>query len=95
MSRTRPADFDALALIDYPEQFPLKVLGRQGEDFEDMVLQLVRARCPQAETITLSKRRSSGGKYIALTLTFTAYSQLQIEEIYQDLYDCSAVVMTL
>ena len=95
MSSPSSADVEALALIDYPEQFPLKVLGRQGEDFEDMVLQLVRARCPQNETIAVSKRQSSGGKYISLTLTFTAYSQKQIEEIYQDLYDCSAVVMTL
>ena len=95
MSEPPQVNVDALALIDYPEQFPLKVFGRQGEDFEDIVLQLVRARCPQSESIELSKRESSGGKYISLTVTFTAYSQKQIEEIYQDLYDCSAVVMTL
>ena len=38
---------------------------------------------------------SKGGKYQALTLTFTAYSQQQLEEIYQDLYDCEHVVMSL
>ena len=84
-----------LALLDYPTEFPLKVLGRHADDFEPIVLDLVRARCPQAEHIDVRRRSSKGGKYQALTLTFTVYSQQQLEEIYQDLYDCEQVVMTL
>ena len=61
----------ALALIDYPSRFPLKVFGKQSDDFEDLVLALVRARCPQAEHIEVSKRSSKGGKYLALTLTLS------------------------
>ena len=85
----------ALALIDYPSQFPLKVFGNQSDDFEPIVLDLIRARCPQAEHIDIRRRPSKGGKYLALTLTFTVYSQQQLEEIYQDLYDCEQVVMSL
>ncbi len=84
-----------LALIDYPAKFPLKVLGKHDDDFEKIVLELVRARCPQAEHIDVRRRASRGGKYLALTLTFTVYSQTQLEEIYQDLYDCDQVVMSL
>ena len=84
-----------LALIDYPSQFPLKVFGEDSEELETIVLELVRARCPQAEHIDVRRRRSKGGKYLALTLTFTVYSQKQLEEIYQDLYDCEQVVMSL
>jgi putative lipoic acid-binding regulatory protein len=85
----------ALALIDYPSQFPLKVFGNQSDDFEPIVLDLIRARCPQAEHIDIRRRPSKGGKYLALTLTFTVYSQQQLEEIYQGLYDCEQVVMSL
>ena len=85
----------ALALIDYPSQFPLKVFGNQSDDFEPIVLDLIRARCPQAEHIDIRRRPRKGGKYLALTLTFTVYSQQQLEEIYQDLYDCEQVVMSL
>ena len=85
----------ALALIEYPSRFPLKVFGRQSDDFEPIVLDLIRARCPQAEHIDVRRRPSKGGKYLALTLTFTVYSQQQLEEIYQDLYDCEQVVMSL
>ena len=85
----------ALALIDYPSQYPLKVFGNQSDNFEPIVLDLIRARCPQAEHIDIRRRPSKGGKYLALTLTFTVYSQQQLEEIYQDLYDCEQVVMSL
>jgi len=84
-----------LALIEYPSRFPLKVVGKQSDEFETAVLELVRARCPQAEHIEVRRRNSKGGKYLALTFTFTVYSQRQLEEIYQDLYDCEHVVMSL
>ena len=84
-----------LALIEYPSRFPLKVFGRPSENFEAIVIDLVRARCPQAEHIEISRRHSRGGKYMALTLTFTVYTQQQLEEIYRDLYDCEQVVMSL
>jgi len=85
----------ALALLEYPNRYPLKVFGSKSAEFEATVVQLVRARCAQTEDIEVSKRESKGGKYIALTLTFTVYSQQQIEEIYRDLYDCEDVVMSL
>jgi len=84
-----------LALLDYPSQFPLKVLGHHSDELEAIVLELVRARCPQAEHIEVRRRSSKGGKYQALTLTFTVYSQQQLEDIYRDLYDCEHVVMSL
>ena len=85
----------AFGLIDYPSRFPLKVLGNNSSEFEDIVLSLVKTRCPQAEDFEVSSRTSKAGKYISLTITFTAYSQQQLEDIYQDLYDCDDVVMTL
>jgi putative lipoic acid-binding regulatory protein len=88
-------DESALGLLKYPNLYPLKVFGNQDDDFEEIVLQLVRARCPQAEHIDVRRRPSKGGKYLALTLTFTVYTQQQLEQIYQDLYECEQVVMSL
>ena len=85
----------ALALLEYPNRYPLKVFGRHADDFEAIVLALVRARIPQAEHIEVTQRSSSGGKYLALTLTFTVYTQQQLEDIYRDLYECEQVVMSL
>jgi len=85
----------ALALLDYPNRYPLKVFGKKSSGFDAIVLGLVKARCPQNENIEVSKRESRKGNYLALTLTFTAHSQQQIEAIYRDLYDCDHVVMSL
>jgi putative lipoic acid-binding regulatory protein len=95
MATELPGGGNGLALIDYPSRFPLKVFGSDDPGFETTVLELIRGRCPQAEHIEVRRRRSRGGKYLALTLTFTVYSQQQLEEIYQDLYDCEQVVMSL
>ena len=84
-----------LALLDYPARYPLKVLGNHSDEFELVVLELVRARIPQAEHIEVRRRSSRGGKYLALTLTFTVYTQQQLEDIYRDLYACELVVMSL
>jgi hypothetical protein len=85
----------ALELIDYPSRFPLKVFGNQSVEFEDIVLALIKARCPQAEYFEVSRRTSKAGKYLALTITFTVQNQKQLENIYQDLYECEHVVMSL
>ncbi|MDH5355427.1 MAG: DUF493 domain-containing protein [Gammaproteobacteria bacterium] len=95
MAEKKPVPGSALELIDYPSRYPLKVFGNQGVEFEAIVLELVRARCPQVEHIEVSQRSSKTGKYIALTLTFTVYSEQQIKDIYQDLYECEHVVMSL
>lgn len=85
----------ALALLEYPGRFPLKVFGKDNIEFESVVIDLIRARIPEAEHIEVSRRRSKGGKYLALTLTFTVYTQQQLEDIYQDLYQCEQVMMSL
>ena len=85
----------ALELLEYPSRFPLKVFGSQSAEFEDAVLALLKARCPKTEHFEVTRRVSKGGKYTALTVTFTIYSQKQLEDIYQDLYQCEHVVMSL
>ena len=85
----------ALDLIEYPSRFPLKVVGNQSAQFEDIVVDLIKARCPQTEHFEVSSRASKGGKYTALTVTFMVHSQEQLKAIYQDLYDCEHVMMSL
>ncbi len=95
MAQTTEAEDSALTLLEYPNRFPLKVFGKPGDEFESIVLDLIRARCPEAEHIEVTRRPSRSGKYLALTMTFTVYTQQQLEQIYQDLYDCKQVVMSL
>ncbi len=95
MAKPSEISQSALDLIEFPSRYPLKVFGYQHDKFESIVLELVRARCPQAEHIEVSSRSSSKGKYTALTIHFTVYSKQQITDIYRDLYECEHVVMSL
>ena len=95
MTENQPLPQSALDLIEFPSRFPLKVFGNKSEQFETIVLDLVRARCPQTEQFEVKSRESSSGKYTAVTITFTVNSRKQIEDIYQDLYSCVHVVMSL
>ena len=95
MTEKKPLPQSALELIDFPSRFPLKVFGTKSIKFEVIVLEVVKAHCPGDEEIGINSRESKNGKYTALTMTFTAYSKQQLENIYQDLYDCEHVVMTL
>jgi len=95
MAGESPPAESALALLEYPNRYPLKVFGKPSNDFEATVLSLVKGRCPQAEHIEVRKRSSRGGKYLALTLTFTVHTQQQLEDIYRDLHECDQVVMSL
>ncbi len=85
----------ALDLIEYPSRFPLKVFGDHSDDFEELVLGLIKARSPQSEHFEVTRRSSKGGKYLSLTITFTVYNRQQVEDIYRDLHECDRVLMSL
>jgi len=82
-------------LLEFPCHFSIKVFGSRDTDFEDIVLQLVQPHVAELERSDLSHKLSSGGRYVAVTVHIIAQSQAQLDAIYQDLSDHSAVLMTL
>lgn len=82
-------------LMEFPCKFPLKVFGLNNESFEPAVMERVRAHCPNSTKFSVSKNESKKGKYQSLTITFTAHSKKQLDDIYQSLTDCEQVVMSL
>jgi putative lipoic acid-binding regulatory protein len=81
--------------LEFPTEFPLKAIG-SGEGFADWVTAVVRKHVPElAEHPPLVVRPSAGGKYIGVTLTFTATSQAQLNAIYAELGQDPRVRMLL
>ena len=81
--------------LEFPTDFPLKAIGT-GDDFEALVLEVVRRHVPDrlADNCT-TLHSSSGGKYLGVTITFVARSQAQLDAIYQELTDNPRVKMLL
>jgi putative lipoic acid-binding regulatory protein len=73
------------SLIDYPCDFPIKVMGEQVTGFVEAMLMIVRHFDPEWSDDRMTQRPSSAGKYLGLTLTVRATSREQIDELYRTL----------
>lgn len=73
------------SLISYPSAFPIKVMGAQVDGFAEAMVRVARQFDPAFDATTLERRPSSGGKYLGLTLTVTATSREQLDELYRTL----------
>jgi len=72
------------SLIEYPCDFPIKVMGLHDEAYIDQIVALVVAHAPEFDAGRhLVRRPSSSGKYIGLTLTVRATSREQLDTIYR------------
>jgi putative lipoic acid-binding regulatory protein len=73
------------SLIRYPCDFPIKVMGAQVEGFVEAVVAVARHFDPGFDAATVTTRPSTGGKYLAVTITITATSREQLDELYRTL----------
>jgi putative lipoic acid-binding regulatory protein len=73
------------SLIEYPCDFPIKVMGEKVDGFVEAVLMIVRHFDPEWNDSRLTQRSSSAGKYLGLTLTVKATSREQLDELYRTL----------
>jgi len=73
------------SLIEYPSSFPIKVMGANVDGFVHAVTEVARRFDPTFDAATVEMRPSSGGKYLGVTVTITATSREQLDEVYRTL----------
>ena len=83
------------SLIEYPCDFPIKVMGRTQAGFAQAVLEVVKAHAPDFDGATMQMKTSKGGKYLSVTCTIRATSRPQLDDLYRELCDHPMVVMVL
>lgn len=81
--------------FDFPCRFPIKIIGRAGDGFEAVVLDIVRRHAPGLDADSLTVRASSGGKWLAVTVTIEAESRAQLDAIYRELSGHERVVWAI
>lgn len=72
-------------LIEFPSDFPIKVMGVRRDDFAQAILAVVLRHAPDFDGATMEMRPSSKGTYLSLTCTVRATSQAQLDALYRDL----------
>ena len=83
------------SLIEYPCEFPLKIMGPTRAGFAQAVLEVVQRHAPDFYGATLEMKSSKHGKYLSVTCTINATSREQLDALYQELCDHPMVVMVL
>jgi len=83
------------SLIDYPCDFPIKIMGKTQAGFAQTVLAIVQSHAPDFDGSTMEMKTSKGGKYLSVTCVIRATSRQQLDALYQQLCDHPMVVMVL
>jgi len=86
---------DNPALLVFPCEFPIKAMGRSEDDFDALVVEIVRKHCPDLLEGAVKSRLSKAGNYISVTVTIRASSRSQLDNIYMDLTSHERVLMAI
>ncbi len=81
--------------IEFPCPYPIKVLGRSGDDLQEVVVAVFERHAPGFDRETISIRASGRGTFTALTITITATGPDQLEALHRDLLATGRVQMVL
>ena len=73
------------SLIEYPSAFPIKVVGVNEDGFVHAVTHIAKQFDPDFDATSIELRESGGGKYLGVTITVTATSREQLDELYRTL----------
>jgi putative lipoic acid-binding regulatory protein len=82
-------------LIEYPCDFPIKVMGLTQQGFAQAVMEVVLRHDPDFKPATMEMRSSKNARYIGLTCTVRATSREQLDALYKDLCAHPQVLMVL
>lgn len=83
------------SLIEFPCEFPIKVMGLLAQDFDALVVEIVRRHVTAIEDGAVRVKPSRAGKYVSLTVTVWVETQQQLEGLYTELSGHERVLMVL
>jgi hypothetical protein len=83
------------SLLEFPCEFPIKVVGRREDGFAQVVSEIVGRHVADFQPSTLAMRASRNARFLSITATFTARSREQLDALYRELSAHPLVMMVL
>ncbi len=83
------------SLIEYPSDFPIKIMGAMQDSFAQTMVEVVQKHDPEFHAGKMQMRPSSKGNYLALTVTVRATSREQLDNLYRELSSHAMVKVVL
>jgi putative lipoic acid-binding regulatory protein len=81
--------------IEFPCDYPIKVLGRSVDEFEQVVIGVVERHAPGFDQETVVIKASSKGTFTSMTITITATGADQLQALHEDLMGTGLVQMVI
>lgn len=81
--------------IEFPCSFPIKLMGRNTPGFRETARRLVERHAGAVADDAVQESLSRNERFVSVTVTVTATSQKQLDDIYQDVTDHEDVLMAL
>ena len=80
-----PSDPRKESLIEYPCDFPIKVMGARVDGFAEAMADIAKQFDPGFDPATIEMRPSKAGNYLSITLTIRATDREQLDNLYRAL----------
>lgn len=82
-------------LLDFPCDFPIKMMGREQPEFRDVAVALVERHTGKVRSDAIRTALSRNGNFLSITITIKAQSQQQLDDIYSDLSEHEEILVAL
>ena len=83
------------SLLKFPCAFPIKMMGRDTSEFRQTARTLVERHTGPINDEAINDALSRKGNFVSITITVTALSQEQLDDIYRDVSSHDDVLMAL
>lgn len=81
--------------IEFPCDYPIKVVGDAAPDFKDFVIRTVEEHAPGLDTSKITLNSSKNGRFISVRMTIVATGEEQLKALFEDLKASGRVHMVL
>jgi putative lipoic acid-binding regulatory protein len=83
------------SLLVFPCDFPIKMMGHQTDEFHITVRALVEKHTGPLDDTAFASALSRNGRFVSVTITISAQSQQQLDDIYREVSAHDDVLMAL
>lgn len=83
------------SLLQFPCDFPIKIMGSKAVDLRGLVLERVRQHAPDVEESRIQVRDSRAGRYQSVTVIVPAQNQAQLDAIYREFSNHPQIALVL
>lgn len=82
-------------LLDFPCDFPIKMMGREQPEFRDAAVALIERHTGKIRSDAIRTALSRNGNFLSVTIMIKAQSQQQLDDIYSDLTQHEEILVAL